>query len=203
MFDLNLYIASGVIESYCLGNLSDAEAQALTQLAAQYPALQAEIDKTLAVLEPYSGQNAPAADLKERTLQFLSTFLKQEAISLAQPPMINQYSDAKAWQEAVKGLQPEHQEDGFAFRFLKESPEVELNLVWLYGEMIEDQHPEEDFAESFLILEGACECDFGGQIVRFSAGDYFDIPPGVNHVIKNISVHSNYVKGLVQRRKAA
>lgn len=203
MFDLNQYIASGVIESYCLGNLSDAEARTLTELAAQHPEIKAEIDHTLAVLEQYSRHSAPAPDLKNRTMQFLNTFIAQESIPLDDPPLINQYSDANAWQVAVKGLQPEHQEDGFAVRFLKESPDLELNLVWLYHEMVEDEHPEKDFAESFLILEGACECDFDGHIVRFSAGDYFDVPPGVKHIIKNVSIHTDYVKGIVQRRKAA
>lgn len=203
MFDLQEYIASGVIESYCLGNLPDAEARALTELADLHPELRAEIDETLAVLGTYSVQHTPARDLKNRTLNFLDRFLPKETIDLAHPPIINRHSDAAAWELAVKGLEPEGRDGDFAYRFLKESPELELNLVWLYGELVEDEHPKDEFAESFLILEGACECDFGGQIVRFSAGDYFDVPPGVRHVIKNISTNMSCVKGIVQRRKAA
>lgn len=203
MFDLNNYLATGVVESYCLGNLPEREAHTLLELAAQHPELQAEIDATLGTLQKYSTRRAANPDLKNRTLNFLSTFLAKEMIDLDQPPLISKYSDATAWHDAVKELQPDMQEGDMAVRFLKDTPDVELNIVWLYGELVEDEHPSTEFVESFLILEGACECDFEGQIVRFSAGDYFDVPPGVKHVIKNISENKGFVKGIVQRRKAA
>lgn len=203
MFDLNTYLASGVVESYCLGNLAESETRTLLELAAQHPDLQAEIDATLAALQQYGARHTPAPGLKHRTLNFLNTFLTKDIIDLAQPPLIHQHSDAAAWQEAVNGLQPDFQEDGLAVCSLKDTPDIELNLVWLYGELVEDQHPSEEFVESFLILEGACECDFEGQIARFSAGDYFDVPAGIRHTIKNISDHQGFVKGIVQRRKAA
>ncbi len=90
------------------------------------------------------------------------------------------------------------------FEIVKSEPEeVLLTLAWLSADLVEDQHAGDAFIESFFILEGACECDFDGRIVRFSAGDYFEIPADTRHVIKNISEGLPYVKGLVQRRKAA
>lgn len=203
MFDLNLYIASGVIESYCLGNLPEVEARELLDLASRYPEIQVEIEETLAALEKYNLSHFASEDLKTRTLNFLETFLSQSPIDLNDLPLITRHSDAFAWKEAVKDLLPENRNDDFAVRHLKANPDVEINLVWLYSELVEDQHSEEDFKESFLIVEGTCECNFEGQIVRFSAGDYFDVPVGVKHIIKNITENSGFVKGIVQRRKAA
>ncbi|MCB0576904.1 MAG: cupin domain-containing protein, partial [Saprospiraceae bacterium] len=111
--------------------------------------------------------------------------------------------DPTAWSRALDGLEPEVTENGMAARVLAEDETRELSLVWLSGELVEDMHSDDEFRESFLILEGACECDFGGVIARFGAGDYFDIPPHTPHTIRNISENLPYVKGLVQRLKAA
>jgi mannose-6-phosphate isomerase-like protein (cupin superfamily) len=203
MFDVEKYIESGVIESYCLGNLSEAEAKTLIELAAEHPAVQAEIDRTLEVLENYGPQRQPSPQLKNRVLNFLDAYLQPEKVELANLPLIHLHSDVFAWAHTMTGLEPEVHLDNFAIRELKKTPELELNLVWLYGKMVEDEHDPDEFVESFLILEGACECDFEGKIVRFGAGDYFDVPPGVKHVIRNISETLPYIKGVVQRRKVA
>lgn len=204
MKDLEKYIASGVIEAYCLGNLSDMEAAEVSAAAAQSPEVQAEIEQTLAVLEKYqSTAAAPRPELKTRVLNFLDNFLASEKIDLQNPPLLNKYSDAAAWNVALTKVEADIHEEGFACKILKMSEKVELSVVWLSSEMVEDEHEADNFLESFLILEGACECNFDGVIVRFSAGDYFDIPPATKHTIRNISSDLPFVKGLVQRRKAA
>lgn len=203
MNDLNTYIASGIIEAYCLGSLSPAQAAEVAAMAAKHPEVQTEIDHTLAALEQYPQSPAPRAELKNDVLGFLSTFLAKEIVDLQNPPLIHRYSDAGAWANALADITPDFEEPGFAARMLKETEDTMLSVVWLSGDLVEDQHDEDAFLESFLILEGACECDFEGTIVRFSAGDYFDIPPNTRHVIKNISEGMPFVKGLVQRRRAA
>lgn len=203
MNELNTYIASGIIEAYCLGNLSPAQAAEVTAMAAAYPEVQAEIDRTLAVLEQYPQGPQPRPELKKRVLDFLDAFLNEEHIDLDNPPRIDRHSDVAAWNRALQSIAPDIEEPGFAARILKETDELFLSVVWLSADLIEESHADNEFRESFLILEGACECDFEGQIVRFAAGDYFDIPPNTRHVIKNISEGLPYVKGIVQRRKAA
>lgn len=202
MTELEQYIATGVIESYCLGNLPDDEALVLLQKAAQFPELQEEIDKTLGALNVYVAQHEPSPALKEKTLQFLDRFLPEEVIDVNNPPLIHHNSDARAWQQATAHFQPEMDEGNYALCALKDTPEVSLHLVWLSGTMMEDEHPADAFQESFLIFEGACECNFGGKIVRFYAGDYFEVPSGVKHTIVNISA-TGLVRGVVQRRLAA
>jgi len=203
MNELNTYIASGIIEAYCLGSLPPAQAAEVAAMAAKHPEVQAEIDQTLAALEQYPQSPEPRADLKNSVLDFLDAFLKKEPVNLQSPPLLHRHSDADAWISALKNVEPDIREAGFAARVLKETDDLMLSVVWLSADLVEDQHAEDEFHESFFILEGACECDFEGKIVRFGAGDYFDIPPNTRHVIKNISEGLPYVKGLVQRRRAA
>lgn len=203
MSELNTYIESGLIEAYCLGSLSAKQAAEVAAMAAAHPEVQAEIDRTLAALEQYPKGPEPRAGLKNKVLDFLDAFLTEGTINLQDPPLIHRYSDAGAWNRALQGIGPDTVEPGFSARVLKETEEVLLTLAWLSADLVEDPHAGDAFIESFFILEGACECDFDGRIVRFSAGDYFEIPPDTRHVIKNISEGLPYVKGLVQRRKAA
>lgn len=203
MDDLNTYLDTGIIEAYCLGNLSPAQAAEVTAMAAAHPAVREEIEMTLAALGQYPKSPAPRPELKQRVLDFLDPFLQPEHIDLANPPLIHRFSDANAWNSALATVTPDIEEQGFAARVLKETDDVVLSVVWLSADLVEAQHSDDEFRESFFILEGACECDFEGKIVRFGAGDYFDIPPNTRHVIKNISEGLPYVKGLVQRRKAA
>lgn len=202
MNELNNYIASGIIEAYCLGNLPPREAAKVTAMAARYPEIQEEIDRVLEALEHYPQSPPPRSGVKEQVLGFLDQFLPKEEINLQNPPLINRYSDPDAWAHAVQNIEPDITEPGFAARILKETDDLVLSVVWLSADLIEDPHADDAFRESFLILEGACECDFEGVIARFSAGDYFDIPPNTRHIIKNISEGLPYVKGLVQRRRA-
>ncbi len=193
----------GNLEAYCLGTLPDDLTKELTEKAAADPLLQAEIDRTLAALEGIAIGPAPVPGLKNRVLDFFEKHRLPEPIDLKNPPDIHRLSDAFAWEKAVEGLGPKLDFPGYKVRPLFESGEKELCLVWLDGEMVEAAHEADDFLESFLLLEGSCACDFDGVKASFSAGDYFDIPPGTRHRIANSSVGLPCVKGLVQRRKAA
>lgn len=203
MNELNTYIASGILEAYCLGSLPPSQAAEVATMAAAHPEVQAEIDRMLETLEKYPQSPEPRPDLKNRVLDFLDAHLSKETVDLQNPPLLHRHSDPEAWNSALRNIEPDIQEPGFAARVLKETDDLMLSVVWLSADLVEDQHTEDEFHESFFILEGACECDFEGKIVRFSAGDYFDIPPNTRHVIKNISEGLPYVKGLVQRRRAA
>ncbi len=203
MNTVNTYIDSGIIENYCLGNLSTAEAAEVADMASMHPEIKAEIDRTLTVLEQIPQSPEPRTALKDQILGFLDQYLEPGMIDLQNPPLIHLHSNTIAWNLALNNLEPDIHEPGFATRVLKETAHIELSVVWLSDKLVEEAHDEGEFIESILILEGACECDFGGKIVRFSEGDYFDVPPNTPHAIKNISEGIPFVKGLVQRRKAA
>jgi len=203
MNELDTYLGSGVIEAYCLGNLSAAAALEVSSMAAKHPAVKAAIEETIGLLEKYPQSPEPRVELKMQVLDFLDKYLIPTTIDLQNPPLIHRYSDSNAWNQALRNVEPDFLEPGLSVRVLQESEDIVLSVVWLSDKLVEQKHATEEFQESFFILEGACECDFEGKIVRFSAGDYFDIPPNTNHIIRNISEGLNYVKGLVQRRRAA
>lgn len=203
MNELETLLSSGQITAYCLGNLDPADAVKIKALADRHPEIREAVELELNLLEKYAQGPKPRYELKQQVLDFLDRHWSEAPIDLSNPPLLHPHSDRNAWNTALQNLVPETEAPGYALKILKDSPDHVLSLVWLSGAMLEDKHDADDFHECFFILEGECECDFEGRIARFSAGDYFEIPPDTTHSIKNISRNSGYVKGLVQRKKAA
>lgn len=64
--DLQAYIASGKLEAYLLGDLSEAEALDVEQMAQKYPEIRAELDRLEQTMESFAvlaGQAPPAGTL--------------------------------------------------------------------------------------------------------------------------------------------
>jgi mannose-6-phosphate isomerase-like protein (cupin superfamily) len=191
---------SGIIEAYCLGLLSEEEAIALTIAAAHDTALQQQIQKTEEALINYSHVNRTAA-LKDTILATLQS-MQVTRIDIANPPLINRNSDIADWNEAVADIEPETDHGNIKTTFLTFTDELQLCVAWLYDQLDEGEHHEDEFEESFLILEGSCECNIGGKIYRLKAGDYLDIPFNTNHTIISTSPQG-YIKAIIQRKKTA
>ncbi|HMX40717.1 MAG TPA: cupin domain-containing protein [Saprospiraceae bacterium] len=173
-------------------------------MAAVHPEVQAEIDRILNTLSNLKPGAEPAPRLRDQVLGFLHPFLSgQQAIDLADPPLLDEHSDARAWQAAIRHLRPASLESGLCLQVISSTETHELCVVWLSGTLTEEPHPHEEFAESFLLLEGCCACDFEGVQAAYCAGDFFRIPPNTRHVVRNTSTDLPYVKGLVQRLRVA
>ncbi|MBP6812306.1 MAG: cupin domain-containing protein [Saprospiraceae bacterium] len=202
--DIRAYFDSGIIEEYCLG-LLDAEAAAgVEQLSRQYPAIDFEIRQTLETLTRFSTIATPGPQLKTKLFHLIEQLKTEQIIDLESLPFIHQYSDVAAWNKVLEGLAPNFEEDSARYHFLQERPDFQLAVVWLEGQLVEDGHDPAEFEESFLILEGTCECNIGEKVIHLKAGDYLEIPRFTQHTIRNTSVHPQpFVKALVQRRKAA
>jgi mannose-6-phosphate isomerase-like protein (cupin superfamily) len=123
-------------------------------------------------------------------------------IDIANPPLIHRNSDIADWNEAVAHLKPDTDHGDIKTSFLVFTDELQLCVAWLSDRLDEDEHHEGDFEESFLILEGSCECNIGGKIFRLKAGDYLDIPFNTPHTITSTSPQG-YVKAIIQRKKVA
>ena len=78
--NVNAYLQSGVIESYCLGFTSSEEDGSVMELAAQYPAIQHQIELVRTSFESILMQPVlePAALIKKAVLKRL---VKQESLS--------------------------------------------------------------------------------------------------------------------------
>lgn len=202
--DIRAYLDSGIVEEYCLGLLDSVAAAGVEQLSRQHPAIDLEIRKTLETLARVSTAAGPRPQVKTALFQLINQLEAEQKIDLESPPFIHRHSDAAAWNKAVESLAPNIEEDSARYYFLQEHPDFQLAVVWLEDQLVEDGHSPDEFQESFLILEGTCECNIGGKMIYLQAGDYLDIPRFTQHTIRNTSAHpQHFVKALVQRRKAA
>lgn len=200
--DVRAYIESGVVEEYCLGLLLPKQSEEVERMARLFPEIQQEIELTEAALFAYA-DTPPRPALKEQIMNTLHNLKQEEQIHLYDPPLINRYSDINKWNQVLVGIEPNLEYDGLKVHFLRETEELQLCVAWLQSDMIEEAHHRDEFQESFLILEGTCDCDLGGKIVSLQPGGYLDIPFDTPHVIKVTSPENGHVKALIQRRKVA
>jgi mannose-6-phosphate isomerase-like protein (cupin superfamily) len=192
------YIESGIIDEYCLGLLSGAEALDVQQKALLYPEIREAVELAETSLLHYAPKT-PRPNTKNRTLEALRNLAREATLDLTNPPFINQYSEASDWNRAVQHLKPNADFGTARINALHYKPNHQLILAWVANELIEEGHKEDAFQESFLILEGACVCNLNGRIVRLRAGDFLAIPPDTHHSILNVQPERGPVKALIQR----
>ncbi|WP_428655654.1 cupin domain-containing protein [Runella sp.] len=197
---IQAYIESGIIEEFCLGLLSEEQAKEVTKMALLFPEIQREIVKTEEALANYA-ETSLNDDLKGKIIGVLRDLQSEEEIKLENPPFIHRYSDAAKWNAALTGIEPTIEYNGLKVHFLRKSKEVQLCLAWLKSDLVEDAHHRDDFQESFLILEGACECKLGNKAISLQPGDYVDIPFDTPHTIKVVTPSNGFLKALIQRKK--
>jgi mannose-6-phosphate isomerase-like protein (cupin superfamily) len=189
------------LEDYCLGLMRDEEAKAMTAEANRNPGLLSAIEETEQALSSLNAQQ-PADKIKNVLLEKLP-FLTAEDINLKALPLLNRHSDLTAWKKAVASLQPTSRLGDLETNFIKYTPEVQVCVAWLKGSLKEEGHHEDDFQESFLILEGSCRCNINGQVFNLKAGDFLDIPFDAEHTISSTEPAGGFVKAIIQRIKRA
>ncbi|WP_338872584.1 cupin domain-containing protein [Spirosoma sp. SC4-14] len=200
-FNEQEYIHSGQLEQYCLGLLDTSEAQEVEQLANEYPAIREELDRLTMALAHYSADEPvmPRTGLKNRVMVALSQLGEAPAFDLDNLPLINALSDADQWQRSVATIEPPADFGNVFGHVLRQNEGVEQFLVWVRHSINPEDHHDE--RESFLILEGRCECSIGGERIQLSAGDYLDVPLDLEHTVRVIS--NTPVKAIIQRLKTA
>jgi mannose-6-phosphate isomerase-like protein (cupin superfamily) len=200
-FNEQEYLQSDQLEQYCLGLLSPDEAAEVEQLARTYPAIRDELDRLTLLLADYAIDEPvmPSPTLKSRVMMTLNQLGEAPPFDLNNLPLINAFSDAGQWQRTVDAIQPPETYKNIFGHVLRQDQEAELFLVWVRHTINPEDHHDEQ--ESFLILEGRCECSIGGELVQLSAGDYLSVPLDLEHTVRVIS--ETPVKAIIQRLKAA
>ena len=198
--DINELIQSGIIEDYCLDLLQKEDRDRLEQLAAAHPELQAEIRAHQQVLAGYASSFAsePPASLKNRILATLQNLEKEEQYSAEMPPLLNRFSEKENWLRVVKPHLPEELEEDIFAKVLRNDSEVFQVILWVKTGYPDEVHHEVD--ESFMILEGECECYVEENVIRLGPGDYFQVPLDMHH---DVRVTRGPVLAIVQRLKVA
>ena len=190
------YIDTGVLEQYCLCMLADNEMREVEVVRSQYPKISAEIRNIEASLEQYATPFAqePPAELQEGIWGTLQNLNKERHIDLTDLPVINRFTDHKAWLGVVRPLMPPQLQEDRIVHVLRESDKVIQMLIISKTHFEDEVHVEEH--ESFIILEGECECTVGDNVFRLRPGGYTEIPLHTSH---DVRVLSPYVTAIVQR----
>ena len=197
-FNEQEYLQSSQLDHYCLGLLSPDEANEVERLAGEYPVIRAELNRLAHGLATYAIEPImPSPSLKNQVMTALTQLGEVPVFDLNALPLINAYSDADQWQRTVASMQPPTSYENLFGYELRHDAHVEQLVFWVKQAVEPEEHQDE--RESFLILEGRCECFVGGELVQLSAGDYIDIPLDLEHTVQVIS--ETPVKAIVQRVK--
>ncbi len=195
--DIPEYIKSGVLEDYCLGVLNQEQKEAVEKNCAEFPELKKELVLLQTGMERFVTEQPVwrKAALKDDIWAVLSNVNIEEAAVTGSFPIINKYSDHNNWLKMVTPLLPADFSEGTFMKVIQDNESVTQMLVMSYIGQDEEEH--DDLKECFMILDGECECNIGGNIIPLKAGGFIDIPLHTNHSVK---VTSSYpVTAIMQR----
>lgn len=193
--DILKYIASGVLEEYCLGLLSEEDEAYLIQMTILYPEIKEELTAVESAMEKIAVSNAiePAPGVKQRILAALGFDGTETIANLDQLPTISANTDRQAWFNTLKHLIPDEPSEDFSCEVFRSDDHIRQMLVITKIDVKEEQHS--DYLESFFILEGRCECTVGNNVYTLGTGDFLEIPLHLKH---NIKLLSPYVMAILQ-----
>jgi mannose-6-phosphate isomerase-like protein (cupin superfamily) len=195
-FDLEIFLKSGIIEEYCSGVLSPGKMEEVETLSAVYSEIKAAIRQCEEALELYASGFAVEVPphVKIKTMELISNLAMEDALSLTNLPLINPYSDANKWLKFAKPLLPLQTDKSAYFQVLRNDTGIFQSIVWVKENTPDEVHRHE--RESFLILEGTCECHIGKDTYKLSAGDFLEIPLNMHH---DVILTSPEVLAILQR----
>lgn len=133
----------------------------------------------------------PPPTLKNKVLEKLNLLHKQskerQQLDLHNLPLLQATSNWFDWKEVVKDIEPPDDFDDIYLHTLELNDTRELSIVWVREYVPEEIH--ENLLESFLILEGSCECEITApngntRMVRLGEGDFITMQTGETHNIK-------------------
>ena len=130
--DVKPYIESGIIEEYCLGLLPQSQADEVAQLARAYPEILSEIQRIESTLLTYA-RSPMRSPMKGTILKTLSKLATEEAIDLANPPMLHRHSDFNLWNEALSGVESDDVVGNMKTTIFFKDESFQLCVVWMHG----------------------------------------------------------------------
>jgi len=169
-----------------------------------------EVQQTEAALVNFAeAHSVPApSQLRAKILGKISEFethkRTQAKLELSQLPALDNAANWLAWQDAVAGIEPPANFKNIHLHTIESNEKRELFVAWVKEFVPEEVH--HDVVESFLILEGSCECHITNQkgetrIVRLGQGDFYSMEPEETHDIIITSLQP--AKAIIEWRKLA
>ncbi|MEO7463700.1 MAG: cupin domain-containing protein [Ferruginibacter sp.] len=198
--DLQHYIKSGIIDSYCLGFTSPDENQEVERMAASHPGVQAEIDLVRKFISDGIVQQAimPSRKVKDNVFK---TIYRQEATHQQEfVPLLDELSSVIALKDVLAKnscAAPQEDFDNLFIQPLPSTREITNLAIWVKQGHEKEIH--EDMHEFIAIINGSCIMKFEGSGSRpYVAGDVIHIPPGLFHSASVTSVEP--MMAIVQRQ---
>lgn len=193
------YINSGIIETYCLGFTSPDENREVEAWAVLYPQVQAEIEKVrtsmLSVLQ--GGELKPKAAVKAAVMH--SIYKQQSLTHPEYVPLMQEATEFSRFYQVVKANQvaaPNADFDNIVMQELPSTLEVINFAVWVKHGHEEESHS--DMKEFIAILEGSCDMFVAGEKTSYTKGQVIHIPTHVPHYAVVTSAQPMFA--LVQRQ---
>lgn len=181
----NINISEDLILDYCLDTLDVTQREALEELMGQNEELISKVCTIFEAMNDSQRSGAPEpAKWKEDIWSLLQNISLEKRMDLKQLPLINRFSDHHRWSEAMKVLMPKHPEP-ISMRVLTQTDKIMQALVVSSVDIPEEEH--DDMMESFMLLEGECECRVGDKTFLLEAGGYLSIPLHEPHDVKLLS----------------
>jgi mannose-6-phosphate isomerase-like protein (cupin superfamily) len=182
------FIASGTLEAYLQGSLTETEQQFVELMAQLHPEIGAEMDalqfvNELLIAEANKGVKAPERS-KERLLNFMNAEKRAANAANDSPvPYLNSRSKSADYASWVNrdGIAPPASFDNVFVLPLDANADCLTLLVWVKSEIAGEVHL--DAVEKFLVLEGTCIIDVEGKQFPLQAGDYMSIPKFREHTV--------------------
>ena len=200
--DTNVYIASGILESYCLGLVTGAEREEVELYAKKYPEIREELSKINDLLETYALEKGmiPAAAVKTKLL--LKVYEQQCGGDKKFPPLVKENTitaDLEKWIAVNKINEPSAPFDNLSIIDLPSTEVVTNFMVWAKKGHEEEEHRE--YNEFIVILKGHCDMYFGTEKKHYNTGDIIVIPPHIPH--SAVITSDEPMVALVQRQMIA
>jgi mannose-6-phosphate isomerase-like protein (cupin superfamily) len=149
---------------------------------------------------------SPSPDLKSQILKKISDLKRanqnRTELQLDKLPLLDASSNWLDWEKAVEGINPPENFEGIYLHTLESTPERQLFVAWVREYVEEEVH--HDLLESFLLLEGTCECHITdtegyGRVVRMGVGDFITMELGETHDVIITSLEP--AKAILQWKK--
>jgi len=202
--NVKAFIASGIIEKYCMGNCSMQEREQVHAMAASHPEIRVEIDQLSQSFEQYAlaNQVKPSRSVKMALMQ---TIYHQQASTdgryapLLSATNIDSIKHLQEWIAAHPQNPPAETYDN-QFMIASASTDLVTNF-FVYVKKGHEAEMHDHFIEYLYILEGSCIMNFDGQEKPFHAGELISIQPLCTHTATVTSNHP--MLAFVQRQAFA
>jgi mannose-6-phosphate isomerase-like protein (cupin superfamily) len=176
------YIASGIIESFCLGFTTPEEAESLKQMAALHPEVQEEMDKVRTSMNNIIKETAIKPRPFVKTAVMNKIYSQQSLVHPQYIPLLHEPVDFERIYESAKVNYLEMPSESFENIYMQDLPST--NEIINFAVWVKNGHEEElhtDRMEYIAILDGSCDMIMNGVKKAYTKGQVITIPINVPH----------------------